>query len=318
MSVSLLAVSYNLPKFCPSATWSPTASNLAAKWGKHDHASNVFVNSNNTIYIAASSPDEVQVWIPDNSDPINTYSAGLENPGSVFASTNGDVYVGNGDSNKDVKKWNSTSQSVTTIMATSEQCLGLFIDINNTLYCSMSKAHRVIKRSLNNNNVSATVIAAGTGSAGSTANQLDSPRGIFVHTNFTLFVADSTNKRIQRFDFGNLTGTTVSLYGLTNPTGLDQPSGVVLDAEGYLFIADTGNNRIVGSGPKGFRTLVLPGQWSNNGKKWESTTVPTSLSFDSYGSIYVTSTKGDPVQKFQLASNSCGEYRSAVLRFTDH
>ena len=80
-------------------------------------------------------------------------------------------------------------------------CAGLFVDINNDLYCSIWNRHKVIKTSLNriNNNLTAV---AGTGLSGKMANMLDNPRGIFVDNNINLYIADCYNDRIQLFKNG--------------------------------------------------------------------------------------------------------------------
>ncbi|CAF1510315.1 unnamed protein product, partial [Adineta steineri] len=64
-------------------------------------------------------------------------------------------------------------------MNVNESCFGLFIDVNNNLYCSLKNLHQVVKLSLNNGTTIPT-IAAGNGSAGSLSNMLNSPQGIYV------------------------------------------------------------------------------------------------------------------------------------------
>ncbi len=96
---------------------------------------------------------------------------------------------------------------------------------------------------------------AGINLPGSSSNRLDGPAGIFVDINFDLYVADSTNSRIQLFHLGELNGTKIVMKGLTSP--LKDPRGVVIDGDGYLYIVDSSpNSRIVGEGPDGFRCLV--------------------------------------------------------------
>ena len=130
------------------------------------------------------------------------------------------------------------------------RCAGIFVDLNNNLYCSTHYQHQVVSQSLTDPS-SPLTIAAGTGCSGSASNMLDEPFGIFVTTSLDLYVADSRNDRIQLFRRGETNGTTVAgnrSSGTTFP--LRRPTGVVLDADGYLFIVDSGNNRIVGSGPE--------------------------------------------------------------------
>ena len=67
--------------------------------------------------------------------------------------------------------------------------LGLFIDINDYLYCSMRDLHQVVTKPLNSISNQLTIIA-GTGCSGSISNMLNGPHGIFVDINLDLYVAD--------------------------------------------------------------------------------------------------------------------------------
>ena len=51
--------------------------------------------------------------------------------------------------------------------------------------------HQVVKRSLNDGDMTLIIVVAGTGFPGSAFNQLDQPMGIFVDLNFDLYIADS-------------------------------------------------------------------------------------------------------------------------------
>jgi hypothetical protein len=189
-------------------------------------------------------------------------------------------------------------------MYVSSQCLGLFVDINNTLYCSMASLNQVVKGWLNNNMTTSTV-AAGTGSPGSASDMLNQPYGIFVDDNFDLYVADYGNSRIQLFGLGQLNATTVAGGVSLNITiALYNPYGITLDADNYLFIVDSSNARIVGSGPNGFRCLV---GCSGSGSASNQLNGPSTLSFDSYGNMFVTDFYNNRVQKFILLTNSCGK-----------
>jgi hypothetical protein len=82
----------------------------------------------------------------------------------------------------------------------------------------------------------------------------------------------------------------------------------VLDASGYLFITDYDNHRIIATGPIGLRCIV--GCSGYGGSAANELYYPRSLSFDSYGNIYVTDTENQRIQKFFLATNSCCKYRN--------
>jgi DNA-binding beta-propeller fold protein YncE len=219
--------------------------------------------------------------------------------------TVGDIYIGSYSSIDGVSKWTLNSTVIVPIMYTCQMCYDLFVDISNTLYCSMSDFHLVVTKPLNSGSNALTIIA-GTGSTGSASNMLNHSYGIFVDINFDLYVADSGNDRIQLFRSGQLNATTVAGNGSLNTTiTLDYPTGIVLDADKYLFIVDSHNNRIVGSGPNGFRCIVgcsmLPGSAS---KRLSS---PRSMAFDNYGNMFVTDRMNNRIQKFSLTMNVCGK-----------
>ena len=136
---------------------------------------------------------------------------------------------------------------------------------------------------------------------------LNYPWGIFVNTNFTLYIADCFNHRIQRFELDNQNGSTVVGEKASGNIELSFPTGVTLDGNNYLFIVDRGNHRIVSSGPNGFRCVV--GCSGSDGAAANELLDPMALSFDSYGNIFVLDSGNNRIQKFIMASNSCGECR---------
>ena len=70
-----------------------------------------------------------------------------------------------------------------------------------------------------------------------------------------------------------------------SPFGALEPTGIVLDGDQHLFIFDQRNNRIIGSDENGFRCI--------NDKLFS----PQTMSFDSYGNIYVLDGNNHRVQK---------------------
>ncbi len=227
-------------------------------------------------------------------------------PYSIFAASNGDMYVDTGkNSSACISKRTSNGSINGTVMYSGQKCFGIFIDINDTLYCSMRDVHQVVARSLNS--VSDVLsVAAGIGCPGSSAEMLYLPSGIYVNTNFDLYVADCGNNRIQLFQSDPLNGTTIDIYGPGGTITLNCPTGVALDADSYLYIVDSGNQRIIGSGSSGF--LCRIGCSGTSGSAANQLNIPWSLSFDSYGNIFVADQGNNRIQKFALATNSCGTY----------
>ena len=186
-----------------------------------------------------------------------------------------------------------------------DTCYGIFIDINSTLYCSMQNKLQVIKKSLNSN-TNIPSIAAGNGSSSNGSYDLNQPLGIFVDDMFRLYVADTKNNRIQRFDLDELNGTTVA--GSIETITLYEPTGIVLDADNYLFIVDSKNRRIVGSGLFGFRCVA-----GCNNSTGTQMIDPRMLSFSPLGTICVTDKSSNKIHFFSLSSNYCSKFNFYVL-----
>jgi hypothetical protein len=303
-------VFYNLPKFCPFASWNPNGTTFGNSNTTGMYPYDIFIDTNNTIYVAATTLMQVQVWPEGNTYPKKTpiINASISVPFTLFVTITGDMYLGN--NNNSVDLWTSNLSNFSIAMYVNGSCWGLFVDLNNSLYCSLKELHQVVKRP-QSSNVNTPTMVAGTGTRGSEPNMLYNPHGIFVDMNFDLYVADCSNHRIQKFTFNNRTGTTVAGTGAADSITLSCPIGVVLDADGYLFIAELENHRIVGSGPYGFRCIV--GCTGVNGSQPYELNEPRTLRFDNHGNIYVTEQNNHRIQKFSLATNSCSKCENILL-----
>jgi hypothetical protein len=269
----------------------------------------IFVNTINTVYVANKGNNQVVFWLEGSVNLTKTISGGFTSPYALFVTVTGDIYVDNGYMYGRVDRWAMDATATVPVMYIGKRCYGVFIDINDTLYCSMYDLHQVVAKSLKNNPNTITIVA-GTGCLGSASNMLNNPQGIFVDINLDLYVADSNNNRIQRFRSGQFNATTVAGRGASGTITLDSPTSVVLDGNNYLFIVDSLNNRIVGSGPYGFRCLV---GCFGAGSAFNQLNSPQSMAFDSYGNMFVTDSANNRIQKFVLLSDSCSKYKNTKL-----
>ena len=240
--------------------------------------------------------------------PIRNISGNLSLPYCLFVSDSNDIYVDNGQVNLRIDKWSSNSSVVVAAMYTCGACIGVYVDIKNNLYCSMTTRHQVVSKSLDDR-LNVWNVVAGTGVAGSTSLTLYNPRGVTVHTNLDMYVADCDNHRIQRFRFQELNGTTVVGAAAPGTIALYCPTTVIFDADGYLFISDTFYHRIIGSGPDGFRCIAA---CSGAGSSSTSLYLPAFISFDTYGNLYVMDYGNHRLQKFLLSSNTCGKIEKTI------
>ena len=220
---------------------------------------------------------------------------------------NGDIFIDDTFEDKTVQKWEANTNSFITVMYVESPCSALFVDNNYTLYCSMSAINKVVKRWLNDSNLTSITTVVGTDSRGLASNELSNPHGIFVDTNFDLYVADSTNHRVKLFPPGKLNGIVVVGRNSSNPTiDLNYPIGIVLDAEKNLFVVEYWNHRIIGSSSNVFRCLVgCDGQGSESNRLSQ----PGSLSFDRFGNLFVADQLNHRIQKFEYLEKSCGKLK---------
>jgi hypothetical protein len=260
----------------------------------------LFIDINNTLYLTIPGLNVVKAWFRMGKRNITkNINNTLNSPNGVFATFNGDIYIDNGMNGRiDIWTWNSTNKTAASNV--NSTCTALFVDINSTIYCSMNNYHKVIATSLNNaSHIWSTV--AGIAGNGSGPSHLLFPSGIFFSINFYLYVADSGNDRVQRFEIGEVNGTTVVGNGTIT---LNHPTGVILDGDNNLYIVDQGNDRIIRSGPNGFQCIV---GCSGSGSALNQLSAPIRLSFDIYGNIFVTNSGNYRVQMFTLIE-SCGEF----------
>ncbi|CAF4147828.1 unnamed protein product, partial [Adineta steineri] len=306
------ALSFNQPKFCPTATWNPNGITIANQSIVGQKPTAIFVSTNNTIYVANNENNTIVIWHEESVNPTKIISGNFKEPSSIFVTSNGDIYIDDGYENGRVQKWIAETNITVTVMNVNSSCWDLFVDINDTLYCSIYFRHQVVKRSLNDAVMTSNRIAAGTGSEGSASNQLFLPYGIFVDVNLDLYVADWRNHRVQLFQPGESNGITVAGSTSLNPTiTLFCPSGILLDAEKYLFIVDHGNHRVVGSSLNGFRCLV---GCYGKGSQSSQLNFPTSFSFDHSGNIFVIDLSNRRIQKFNYLKRYCANTSSIIQK----
>jgi len=332
-------------------SWDPDAETLVPLDEFKDRFFNIFVNTNNTMYVTISYDGLYKMNIDKLPWKLTNIKTISESIVSVFADTDNDINVCCTDVsentqsstvttaldketckclirfficlkyecsttsssqtksetiNKVIHKWDSITNKLQSVATVNESCFSLFVDKNNTIYCSLTYSHLVMKKFLGNHNDLLSVTAAGTGTEGSDNIRLAYPFGIFVTDKFDLYVADFGNHRIQLFKHGSQSGTTIVTNGSYEHIELSFPTGIVLDADGFLFIVDYGNHRIIGSGPNGFRCVV--GCSGRNGSAPNLLSNPITMNFDNYGNIIVVDRGNHRIQRFRLATNSCGKF----------
>lgn len=298
----LVEVSYNLPKLSSYAQWNPNGTAFP-DGTRLEVFGELFVDRNNTVYLANRWGAYINMWYTDGTNKTIILED-FFTPRAFFVTMEGDIYVSSDDTSE-VKKWSQNETEGIVVMNTTSSCRRLFVDIDNYLYCSLAHESRIVKQSLNDA-IDIQITVAGTDDGKVAADILIFPIGIFVDTNFDLYVADCWGGRIQLFKFGKRSGITVAGKGSTSNIELHMPTDVFLDADGYLFIIDGEKSRIIGSSLHGFYCVIgcsSPFQ----GMFLFTNSVPTAA-FDSYGNMFVVDRYSLRIQKYILMTNISSKY----------
>lgn len=120
--------------------------------------------------------------------------------------------------------------------------VGLTVDGSGNVYVAETGNNRVQK--LSPGEAFVFQIGRSDEASGSANGEFSSPNDVALDSDGNIFVTDSGNNRVQKF---NSSGTYVSKFGSTG-TGdnqLSTPSGIAIDANNDIYVVDNGNNRVV-------------------------------------------------------------------------
>ena len=299
-----LVASYNQPKLCPTAAWDPNAITIADRSFVGGKARGIFVDSENSVYFADHFSHRISIWSHCTSNPRCIYTDDLFEQSPIFVTQNKDIYVSNGNDPGRVDRLTNGGTSSQQVARFNGTCYGLFVDLNNTLYCAVAYQHQVATVSLTVPSNSSTKVA-GNGVAGMNSNQLNQPWDIFVNSNFDLYVVDAGNGRIQRFRPGEVNASTVAGDGIPNGLSLSFPTDVILDADANLYIVDNNHHRILRVNSNGYQCIAACN--GSDGYGSSQLNRPYFMRFDKEANIYVTDEFNNRIQKFLFLTNSCGE-----------
>ena len=292
-------LSYNQPRLCADAIWTSNATTILTNVTLGGAPFSLFIDGINTIYVTSQTRGFVWIRPQDPTVQPRNITNNFNRSSSVFVNINGDVYIDNGFVNGRVDRWIFNSSNIESTLAVNGSCFGLFIDLNDLVYCSLRDLHQVVRL--------ISTVVAGTGTAGFSSTMLNQPQGIYVDSSSNLFVADCGNNRVQMFASLQSTGVTVVGNGSSSPSmSLNCPTSVILDQQGYVFVVDSNNHRVIGSSANGFRCIVGCPGGSSGSAAWQLSS-PQMLAFDSYGNLYVTDPNNNRVQRFDRQPTACCE-----------
>jgi sugar lactone lactonase YvrE len=141
--------------------------------------------------------------------------------------------------------------------------------------------------------------------------QINSPQGLAIDVDGSLYIADTNNHRIRKVDLNGVIrtigGSGVAGYSGDNQpataAALSSPSGIAIDGQGNLYIADTGNSRIRKlTVATGLITTVAgngSARFSNDGQLAtdSSLNTPRAVAIDLAGNFYIADSGNDRVRR---------------------
>jgi sugar lactone lactonase YvrE/preprotein translocase subunit SecG len=131
------------------------------------------------------------------------------------------------------------------------------------------------------------------GVSGSGDGQFNRPNGIAVDGSGYVYVADSENNRIQKFDSG---GGYVDKWGSAGAGDAQfcNPYDIAIGSAAYVYVADMCNSRIQKFSSSG----SFVSKWGNQGSGDSQFSRPTGIGVDISGNVFVSDFDNHRVQKF--------------------
>ena len=197
----------------------------------------------------------------------NALQSQFNTPSGVAIDRSGNIIIADTSNNR-IRKLSSDGSRVSTIAGSGvagfkdgpadeaqfDGPIGLAVDEKGNVYVADTYNDSI--RRIGTDGDVTTV--AGTGAPGfddgnSTTAAFDTPSGVAVDKNGTLFVADTANHAVRRI---NVQGEVTTVAGRADTTSqsavrLDHPVGIVVTHDGFLFVSDEGAGRIVRIAPEG-------------------------------------------------------------------
>lgn len=270
--------------------------------GQFQNPSGIAVDRQGTIYVADTFNSRVQKLSPSGTvravfgklgygrgQFILVGSVSLDDRGSVYATDLG---------NARIQKFSPAGkvQAVWGKFATVPQVLGqpggLAVDAQGRVYVTDDVNDRVQRRSSSGSVMDVWGYHGFVGrSLRKGLGQFWWPHGISVDKQGAMYIADTSNSRIQVLSQRG----PIAAYGQkgTKPGQFLLPWAVALDRAGNMYVADSGNNRIQKLSPGG-KVLAM---WGTAGTAQGQFFSPTGIALDRAGNMYVADQLNSRIQK---------------------
>ena len=143
------------------------------------------------------------------------------------------------------------------------------------------------------------------GEYGDANGQFNDPIGVAIDSSDNIYVVDSGNNRVQKF---NSQGTFIIAWGATGSDEgqFNSPQGIAIDSDDAVYVADWFNDRIQKFDSNGNFIAT----WGMFGEGYGQFDGPHGVAVDSTNSIYITDSGNNRIQKFDSDGNYLLEWGS--------
>jgi len=131
------------------------------------------------------------------------------------------------------------------------------------------------------------------GSQGAGEGEFEMPSGIVIDSQGNIYMTDTDNHRIQKFDSNGNFLLQWGSQGIENGQ-FNSPQGIAIDFQDNIYIADTLNHRIQKFDKNGNFKSALGSEGTADGEFSE----PRGITVDAMDAIYVADTNNNRIQKF--------------------
>jgi sugar lactone lactonase YvrE len=273
----------------------------------------ICVDDDQTVYIADWGNHRIVEWksgaisgrvVAGGNGPGNR-SDQLCGPTDVIIDRERNYLIICDYNNRRVVRWSCQNGISGQTIISDINCYGLAMDNIGYLYVSDCERHEVRRWKIGD--TYGTVVAGGNGH-GNRLDQLSSPYYIFVDQDRSVYVSDYANHRVMKWKKGANEGIVVA-GGQGKGSGHTQvsyPEGLFVDDMGRVYVAEggdrfnRGNNRVT-CWHEGMATVIVGG--NGMGGRAHQFNVPTGLSFDRHGNLYVADCWNHRVQRFAIENS---------------
>ncbi|NLE96205.1 MAG: 6-bladed beta-propeller [Dehalococcoidia bacterium] len=215
--------------------------------GEFDDLSGISVGADGKVYVADTDNNRIQIFSSDGTS-LDQWT-GFNKPEGVAVDSAGNVYVADTDNHRVAVL--SSTETVLHVLDGHDAGSDNFqypsgiavAPDGNTLYIADTYNHCVHIYTLAEGTYGHTETIGDYEIPGTGNGQFNNPYGVAVGPDGSVYVADTSNRRIQKFDADGGYVTQWGEYGQAAGQFWD-PAGVAVDSEGNVWVADTGNGRI--------------------------------------------------------------------------